>query len=180
MNKKGQPMLYTIVFVIGALIFTVLLGLFVYGYYVVNESLNINISVGQVNLAEVNAQTFGAFANSFIGIADNLGAAVLVMMCFLMILNAYFFGSKYPKLFLVVDIFILIMAFILSVYISSTYYTYINSSSFLSFYSEKIPKTSAFIVGLPAIVGVVGALILFFSYAAIKKDNPEVNNVLGY
>lgn len=180
MNRKGKSMLYVMIFIVLALLLAIFLGLFAWVYSLVDENLDLDIMIGQVNLSEVNDQTFGAFADSFIGIADNLGVAILVMMCFLIILNGYFFGSKLPKLMIIVDIFILIMCFILSIYVSFSYYTLINSSDVLSFYSDMLPKTSTFVVTLPFITAILGALVIFFTYAAIKKDNPEVNKVLGY
>lgn len=180
-NRRGLatlPMMavfFIMAFVVGGL------GLVVYSFSAVDDALNQDVEVGQVNLAEVNDATFGKVSDGLKGNADTIGMAVLLMMCLGMILNGFIFGKKYPRFFLVVDILLLIFTFILAVYIAQAYELLIDGADIITSFKEDIPNSSSFILNLPTIVGTLGAAIIIFSYAGLRKgeEGQEVN-VYGY
>ena len=175
-NKSGMSTFFLFFFIFAAFFFAFFLGLGLWMFSLVNSALDQDVMVGQVNLQTINNQTFGAIYDGFLNSADTIGILVLLMMSFLMIVNAYFLSSDNPKLFLVADILILVFVFILAVYISQVYSIFINSSSLISeVFIDDIPKPSTFILNLPSIVGTLGALIMIASYSGLRKRREKVN-----
>jgi len=105
-------------------------------------------------------------------------------MCLMMIINGYYIGSKNPKMFFVIDVFLLALFFIPSIYVSQIYEIFINSSTvFQSTFIDTIPNVSKFVLNLPKIIASVGIITMILSYAGIRKDDDRVGgdvNVLGY
>lgn len=183
-NKKGSSVFWGLIIIFVALLFAIFLGVTVYSFNLVNSVLSQDVDIGQVNLKNVSDTTFGQINTGMINNADTIGIVFLLGMLLLMILNGYYVGSKNPKLFFVVDIFILALFFIPSIYVSQIYETFINSSTvFSDTFINIIPKTSKFILNLPVIMGTVGVITMIISYAGIRKDDELTGgdvNVLGY
>lgn len=176
MKKKGMATLDIIPYLFIFLMVAIFLGIAVYSFQLINNTLNQDVQVGQVNLGNVTELTFGKISNAFVDNADNIGLALLIGMCLLMIMNAFLLSSSYPKVFIILDILILIFAFILAVYISQSYNTYIQGvKGTIDVYIDNMPKTSTFILNLPTFVGTLGAIIIIISYSGIGKENSETN-----
>lgn len=178
-NKKGMSVVGMFTFIFAVFFVAIFLGMSLFLFIQINSILDTNVDVGQVNLQDINGLTFGQINTGFVSNADTIGIMTLLSMSLLMILNGFFIGSRYPKLFMAIDILILVFVFILSVYISQTYELFINSTVLLSdIYINDIPNTSKFVLNLPLIVGTLGALIMIFSYSGLNKDS-GVANVQG-
>lgn len=183
MNRKGIQGPVTImlfIFIFAAFFLILFLGIGLFGFNLVNEQLDQNITIGQVNLQTVNLQTFGALSVAFATNADILGIAVLLGMSLFMISIGFFLGRDNSKIWIVADIFILIFAFILAVYISQIYDLFINATDVLDVYIEDLPRSSKFILNLPGLVATIGALIMIVSYSEIAKRKGTETNVLGF
>ena len=182
-NKKGSSVIWGFIIIFVALLFSIFLGLTVYVFNVVTETLSQDVDIGQVNLKTVVEGTFGQINTGIINNADTIGILFLLGMCLLMMFNGYYMGSKNPKLFFVIDIFLLALFFIPSIYVSQLYETFINSTTlFSNTYIDIIPKTSKFMLNLPVIIGTVGVITMILSYAGIRKDDELIGgevNVLG-
>jgi hypothetical protein len=172
-DKKGLSTIQLFLFIFASFFGIVFLGLAIWGFDLVKTNLGVDVMIGQVNLQNATNQTFGMISDAMVTNGDTIGVILLLGMCLLMIMNGYYFGSKYPKFFLIIDIFVIIFAFLLAVYISQAYETLINSSSIFSFYADDLPKSSTFILNLPLIISIVGVLIMIVSYAGIKKDDQD-------
>lgn len=179
MNKKAMGIIPIFLFIFAVFFFALFLGLSLFGFNQINDALDVDIDIGQVNLRTINNQTFGQINQGFVDNADLIGILVLLTMSVLMIFIGYFFGRDYPVLFFATDIIILIFAFIMSIYISQIYDLFIHSTDLFELFIDDIPKTSKFVLNLPLIVGTIGALIMIFSYAGIRKKEGEVN-VAGF
>lgn len=183
-HKKGSAIIWGFVIIFVALLFSIFLGLTVYVFNLLTETLGQDVEVGQVNLKDITDATFGQINAGIIQNADLIGILFLLGMCILMIFNGYFIGSKNPKLFFVIDIFVLALFFIPSIYVSQVYETFINSTTlFENVYINIIPKVSKFMLNLPTIIGTVGVLTMILSYAGIRRDDEAAQedvNVLGY
>ena len=120
-SKRGQISMMLILIVGGVLVIGIFL--FVGGVTVtrMNTALNQNISLGQVNLAELNDQTFGKFYNTYINQADWWGLATIFGMVFGIFISSFILRGKAPKVLILLDITIILAFLILSVYISNTY-----------------------------------------------------------
>lgn len=182
-NKKASSVFWGFVLIFVALLVAIFLGIAAFSFNIINEVLSIDVDIGQVNLKNVTDSTFGQINTGIINNADTIGIILLFGMCLMMILNGYYVGSKNSKLFFIVDIFLLILFFIPSIYVSQIYEIFINSTSLLQgTYINIIPKVSKFMLNLPTIVGTVGIITMIVSYIGIRKDDTggDGANVLGY
>lgn len=181
MDKKGVSLVPLFAFIFFMFLGIIFLGLSLWGFNLVNDVLDEDINVGQVNLQEINSQTFGAINLAFTTNADLIGIVLLLSMAFFMFLNAYFFGSQTNKMFIILDIIILLFIFITSVYLSQTYEIFINSSDLIKeIYVDSIPKSSKFILNLPTYVGTIGVIIMIITYAGLGRQEEVRPNVLGF
>ena len=120
-NKKAQT---TMAIFFGIfLVFFVIIYFFIFGTTMlhVNTALSQNLSLGQVNLAEINAQTFGVFAISIMNNADWWGLGTIFGMVLGLLMSAYFLRGRFPKFGLILAIFLIIAIFIFALYMRSTY-----------------------------------------------------------
>ena len=181
MNKRGTGVVWGFLIMLIALFLTIGLGVTLFIFNQINDVLSQDLDIGQVNLKTISDQTFGQINTGFINNADTIGVIMLFGMCFLMILNGFYFGSKFPKIFFVVDMFILALFFIPSIYISQIYEIFINSTPlFEEVFINTLSKTSKFMLNLPTIMATVGVLTMIVSYAGIKKDNIGGLNAQGF
>lgn len=174
-DKRGLQVMPMFLFFFAIFFIILVLGIFLLVFNQTNTQLDRDIQVGGVNLQTVNAQTFGAVNNAFVNSADFIGYILIFGLILAMFLNAYLTRNKHPQMFLIVDILLLIFAYILSVYISSTYETLINSTAYLNVYINNLPRSSTFILNLPKFVGIIGAVIMILSYAGFpKKERADI------
>ena len=183
-NKKGTSLIWGLVIIFSSLLIAIFLGVAVFAFDLVNDVLSEDVDMGQVNLKEISEATFGQINSGLLDNADTIGIIILLGMCLMMIINGYYIGSKNPKLFFVIDIFLLALFFIPSIYVSQIYETFINSSTvFQDTFINGIPNVSKFMLNLPTIIASVGVITMIISYAGIRKDDDIVRgdvNVLGY
>jgi hypothetical protein len=175
LNKKGMATIGLFLIVFIGLFAIIMIGVLLFIFNTVTESLSIDILVGQVNLKNATEDTLGKMNTGFIQSADYIGLAILLGMALFMIMNAFFFGQKNIKLFLVIDIFILIFAFILSVYIAQSFSYIVNASDQITVFINDMPKSSGLVLNMPIYITTIGILILIFSYSLIPKNQ----NILG-
>ncbi len=182
-NKRGSSVIWGLIIIFASILIAIFLGITVYSFNLVNDVLSQDVDIGQVNLKNISDTTFGQINTGMLKNADTIGIILLLGMCLMMIINGYYIGSKNPKIFFIIDIFLLALFFIPSIYVSQIYETFINSSTvFSSTFIDIIPKTSKFMLNLPTIIGSVGVITMILSYAGIRRDDDisgEVN-VLGF
>lgn len=183
-NKRGSAVVPAFLIMFVALLFAIFLGLTVYSFSIINDVLSQDVNIGQVNLAEVTGYTFGQITTGMLNNADTIGVIFLIGMLLLMMMNGYYVASKNPKLFFIIDIFLLALFFIPAIYISQIYDTFIQSSTvFQSTFIDTIPKVSKFLLNLPVILATTGIITMILSYSGIRKDDQtggDGANVLGY
>lgn len=170
-GKRGGSVGWGFLVIMGAFLGAILLGVAVFGFNLTNSVLSQDIDLGNgVNLKTISDLTFGKINTAVQENADGIGVILLFGMCLFMIVNGFFFGEQYPKIFIIVDLILIVGFFIISAYVTSTYQTFINSTELLqSTYTDVIPKTSKFILNLPVIMGTVGILTMIVSYSGLNK-----------
>lgn len=184
MNKKGQYIkaLFGMIFIFMIIVLCLGMGIIFFGN--IDSALSQNVTVGQNNLSlnDVNNNTFGQINDGFVDNADFIGISIIFAMIFFMLMNAYFFGDQNHKLFIIIDIALLVGVFVMSIYVSQVYSTFINSSSLFDVYGDSLPKSSSFILNLPLYVTAIGIFVMILSYAGIRLGNKQgvEPNVLGY
>ena len=168
-GKLSALMLIVLIFLgfIGILI----MGIFVYGANVVDQTFSsIDIMVGDQNFTEAYDETLGQGINAFLNSADNYGVGLLFGMVILMAITSFAFSEK-QKVWIVAEFFILIIAFVFAVMIQGAYDTVINSSTtLLDIYSVDLINSSKFILNLHIIIPVVWSFMIILTYGIFRKD----------
>ena len=78
--------------------------------------------------------------------------------------------EKENRLLIVLDIFIIIAAFIVAVVLAQSFETFINSDPvFLDIYSTDFSRPSKFILNLPIYVAIIGLLIMDVRSIPLKR-----------
>jgi len=171
-GKLSALMLIVLVFL--GFIAVLIMGIFVYGANVIDQTFSsIDITIGDQNFTEAYDDTLGRGINAFLNSADNYGLGLLLGMIVLMAITSFAFSEK-QKAWIVAEFVILIIAFIFAVMIQGAYDTVINSSTtLLDIYSVDLVNSSTFILSLPVIVPIVWAFIVILSYGLFrKKESP--------
>ncbi len=174
-NKKGVSTANLFWFVILAFIVVILLGTFLYVYNTITVSLlttGIDM-VGLVNLTEATENTIGRINTSMLNHANVVAIFFLFAMVIAMFLIAYVTRESNPAIFFVLDILIIIFAYILAVYISNSYETVLGSLPFSSTFTTNLNYATSFLLLLPQITLIAGVIIMILSYSAIPKTKEE-------
>jgi len=187
MNKKGVQGPVTIqlfLYVIVAMLAIIFLGVGLYSFNLINDNLGIDLEIGNVNLQNVTADTFGQINSAFTTNADILGITLLLAMSIAMMLNGFFLGRDNSKLWIIGDIFIILFVFILAVYISQVFDSFLTGIAITpdleSIYIDDLSKSSKFILNLPMFVATIGALIMIISYSQLANRKSGGENILGF
>ena len=174
-NKKGFVNIFLIMFVLFAFLGIVLLGVVVLFMDILDDSLDVDLEMGSVNLRDANAATIGQVADGFNVNADFMGIGLIFGMIIGMIGSAYILRGQFPRLFIIVDILVILVSYIIAVYLAGTFDTLINSTTILNIYEVNMNNSSTFILNLPNTVGIVGVLVMIFSYIPFPKSQSEAN-----
>jgi len=180
-KKKAQTTIFIFVMVIGLFVSIVLLLVGGIASVRINNALNQNISLGNVNLATINAQTFGIFTTTYLNSADWWGIAAIFGMIIGLFLSSYLTRGRVPKWGIIIDVFIIVTIFIFSLYLSSTYQMLIDALAGAgeTFLEDYAPKTSMFILNLPIFIVVIGAIMMILFHSSIPKKSEEQNVMIG-
>jgi len=176
-NKKGQTTIFIFVGLILILfytIFIIVLGI-VSGH--INNALSQDVEIGQVNLGEINTQTFQIYNNLVQKNADFWGICVIFGMIFALFLTSYFTRNSVPKVAIIFEIFIIIAVFIVSLYLSAAYTSIVTAFSAAGedFAVDNLRNTSYFIQNLPIFVAIIGVIMMILFHSSIPKKQEEMN-----
>ncbi len=175
MNKRGQSTILMILLVVALFFATILLLVGGLVTTSINSALDIDVDMGQVNLREVNANTFGQFNDMVVNNADWWGISLIFGMILGLFLSSYILRGRLPKWGLILDIFIIIFVFIISLYISSIYGTLLDglASAGITFLEDHVVKTSMFVLNLPVFVVIIGVIMMILFHSSIPRRNEE-------
>ncbi len=179
MRRKGSSVIGMFLFAFAVFLFMIFFGIAIWSFSLIDDALDQDVDVGQVNLRDVNDDTFGALTQAMLDQADAFALIFILGTVVVMLLNAHLFGDS-NKLWIPIDMLILIFVFILSVYFSQVYEIFINADVLLSaIYVDQLPKSSTMLLNLPAIIATIGALLMIVTYVKVNKEEGQTN-VLGF
>ncbi len=167
-GKINTVMLFVLIFL--GFMGVVMLGVAVFGASIVDQTFSsIDVQIGEANFTETYDDTLGIGINVFLNSADNYGLFLLLGMVLLMVGSSFVFREK-QKVWIVLEFFILIGAFVLAVTIQRSYDLIINSSTeLLNIYSIELINSSKFILNLPVIITVTWFLMIVMAYGMRRK-----------
>lgn len=174
-NKKGMTTMMLIAYIFIGFFVIIFLAVMIYlASNVDNAFRSLTISVGNVSFNNTYNQTMAPALNKLINQSDNLGISLLLGMIIVMLICGYKFRNK-RRLFIILDILIIIVCFIISVFIQNSYNTIIRANDDLySIFTNELANSSTFLLRLPLIISIVGVLIMVVTYATINKKRSPV------
>ena len=172
-NKRGIATIETIYFAVIVFLMIVIIGVFAYAFNLITGSVGQDVMVGAVNLSNVTANTLGQINTAALDNLNLIGMMIIFGMILGLVINAYFTRNEYPKLFFVIDIIILIITYIVSVYISNAYETIITTAPFQTIFQSNLSSASTFLLNLPIYSVVVGIIIMIITYSNIPRSAKE-------
>lgn len=180
-SKRGMNtiMIIPAIFIVFFLIIIIGIGL----YYVSifdNSMSSINVKIGAVNFNDTYKMTIKPIVTNAYNTFDTWGISLELGLIIVMCILAFSF-RKENRLWIILDLFIIIIAEIIAILIQNSYNTFINSNADLfNIYSTNLTKSSIFLLRLPLIIPVTGALIMILTYATLNKKKKEEPNVFDY
>ncbi len=173
MNKKGLSL--PGIFLVMGIAFVVILslGFLAYSTNYMNDIFNGIGDVGQVNFANASAQTWGEFNSGFTGSLNFMALSIIIGLMIGLLISAYLNRDKNITLFWIVDVILLIIAYIFSTYLSNVYEIVIGVSEFTPTFTNNLGTASTLMLNLPVVVTIFGVLVMIISYAGIPKAKEE-------
>lgn len=174
-NNRGQVtifLLFGIVLVFLGVIILVTIGFFSTH---LNDALSIDVDLGQVNLQDITAQTIGQYNTMVLENADWWGLCIIFGMVLGLWGGAYFSRNQWPRLGLIIDIGAILLAFLVSLYLSAAYSTIVVAlnSAGEDFAITYLPHTSFFILNLPIFVAIIGTIMFILFHSGIPPKPEE-------
>lgn len=179
MNNKGQVTIFVLVglliIFLGAILIVVL------GFFStnLNSALDIDVDLGQVNLRTVNAQTIGQFNLMVTNHADFWGICIIFGMILGLFAGAYFTRNTAPRVGIILDLFIILLAFIVSLYMKAIYSDVITTLNRAgqTFALDYMVGTNYFILNLPIFIAIIGVIAMVLFHSSIPRKSEELNVV---
>lgn len=174
-NKKGFSALNTIMIMFFLFVIILFLGIYGLIFYYMNFYLtSADVTIGSANLTEATELTLGKISNAYLDKIDYIGYIIIFALILGMGINAYYTRGKYPLLMILIDVMLLVFAYIIAVYLSNAYYTFITSSDFLDIYINELSKSSKFILNLPIYCATIGVIMMVLSYIPFSRSGNEL------
>lgn len=176
-SKRGFTTFMLIFFITFSFVAVIAIGVLFYGLSQFSSLLSQipDFTLGNVSFNETYTETLGRAFSSTLASLSNMATSLVIGMVLVMLILGYSLREK-QKLLIIVDIVIIIIAFIFAVYISSTFNTFINSDPiYLDVYSTEIQDASTYLLNLPIFISIIGVLIILVTYLPFKKKQEEPN-----
>jgi len=166
-EKKGA-MMDIFIWLILIFVNVVFFGIWVYTFGIVADRFAaIPTPVGGTNISLLAQDSIGRInAAQNVGI-EILGVGMLIMFGLSTIISNYF--VKAHPVFIIVYLFIIVTAIILSVYLSNTYETLMTIEPLGTTFTN-FSAISFMMLNLPIITGVIGFVGMIFMFAGILRD----------
>lgn len=178
-NKRGNITLMMIFFIFFAFFALLMIGIGLYGVNLFHNTINkIDFKLGNVSFNESYTQTIFPIVEQANSKANSMSLLFLLGMVLVMLLIGYHYSEN--RLWIIFDIFVIIGAFIISIYLSQGFNSFIHSSDqILDIYSNQLQSSSRLMLNLPVIVPIVGILIIILTYGITQKPKDETPDVYG-
>lgn len=184
MDKKGMSLIPLVAYVFLAFFIVLFVGIALYGLGLFDSAMTgLDIIISDQNFTEVYEQTTGQGINAIFAIADTAALVLLFGMIIVMMIVGYFWGDESKRLWIILDLFIIIIVFVISVYLQNYFIDFITSGDLIdaSIYTDDLAKSSRVMAKLPYIVPIAGILIMIVTYGLSRRKS-EVTTFtdLGY
>jgi hypothetical protein len=181
-NKRGQMSIFIFIMFFALLAFAIFALVGGIALVKVNTALSQDVDIGNVNLKNITSDTFGKYTTMYLNNADWWGICTIAGLILGLFLSAYMMRNNYPKWGIILDIFIILVLFIFSLYLSASYQTIIDAlaSANETFLEDYIPRTSLFILNLPIFTVIIGSIMMVLFHSTIPRRTEEIRQSGGY
>lgn len=185
MNKRGVTVLGIFGALFVVLMAAIFLGATAFTLTTVDNALSANITVGQVNLGTVHNQTAGLMYRGLLSNLDNIALVILFGLLLLMGVVGIGLGDDHPRVFFLVDAFLLVAVFIIGNYLADAFALVVSNPALGPSFTENLPLMSRFVLNLPIWATLTGLFIMVFTYGLSKKiketqQQTGVQDVIGF
>lgn len=177
-NKRGLATISLILVIVVGFFLVVFLTILSYSMGAVDGSLSqLDGNIGNDSLQEVYGDTLQLGVISMeTTFPQIISISVLLGMVISMVVVGYNIKNL-NQIWILVDIFILIVAEALAVLIKSLFTSYMNSNeAFLGILRDTLPFAAKFILNLPILVPTIGVVIMIATYFVAKDKEEEVTD----
>ncbi len=175
-NKNGYITIGLILILIFGLVIIMTVGVSVFVFEQVDAGFSdINFQLGNISFNETYDTSLGVGLNAMkTTFPKILSLGTLLGMIIVLLLIGYL-SPKIGRLWVALDFFVIIVAEILAVVISSSFESFINTSpDFIRIYSTTLSGGSTFILTLPVTVPIMGGLVMLATYVLNRNfETPE-------
>lgn len=156
-------------------VFILLIGVFAYAYNLFYTNLiEKEIIIGTFNFTNASMNTVGKINEASLNNLNLIGLMALFGMIIGLLINTYFNRERKPKLFIIFDIVIIIVAYVISVYVSNAYEMILLNTGVLgTFLQANLEGASQFLLKLPLISLITGVLIMIITYSGIPRSSSD-------
>lgn len=176
-NRRGMVTFMLIFFVFFSVFVVIIAGTAFYGLETFDSVAgNITgITAGNISFETTYQESLGAGLRTVLSTLSTISIALIIGMIIVMMIVGFKLSNQ-NKLWIILDILIIVVAFIAAVYISQIFSSFINSDPiFLDIYSTDLQKSSTFILNLPFVIAIAGGLIMIITYIPLKRRSRSAN-----
>ena len=168
-SKKGLTGLLQVFFVFLIFFFIMYIGVQAYAVIQIDNLLSsVDFKIGDVSFNETYNNTMALALDSIVDNSDNAGMILIFGMIVVMLIIGFSFSTN--RLWMVFDWFVIVVAFIIAVFLSRAFDTFIHTTpEILSIFSTELENSSRFMLNLPFVVIIVGLLVMILTYAILRK-----------
>jgi len=175
MNKRGLTMITLIVLIFVCLVVMVILGVVSWGIGLADDSISeLDIQIGTQSFQEVYNETLKiGLITASTTMPQIISMGVMLGLIILMMLVGHF-SPNIGRMWILLDIFILIIAEAIAVSVSDGFMEFINiDPALLSIYSNNLSEGASFLINLPKIIPVIGFLVMLVTYIKVRKNKED-------
>lgn len=179
-NKKGFATTTLMAYVFIAFFLVFFLGCVLWALSLFdNFVLGLHLIIGTQNFTQVYEQTTQKGITAIFAVADYASLGILFGLVIVMALVGYYWGDETKKFWAILDILIILIAEVISVYIQNYFIEFINSQPFsdTTVFTDTLSKSSTLLANLPYIVPVIGILIMIVTYGLSRR---KTDSTYGY
>lgn len=168
-NKRGLTSLMVVFFIFIIFFVVLFLGIQAFWATKVNDAFSvIDFQIGNVSFNETYNKTMAPGLDAIIDNSDTSGIILIFGMIVVMLIIGFKFSTS--RLWIILDIFVIAVAFAVAVYLSRAFNTFINSSpELLALFSTTLQTSSTLMLNLPFIIIIAGSLIMIVTYGILRK-----------
>ena len=178
-NKRGVTTITLIILIFTCLTLMGILGVTTWTASLIDESLSSieDFNIGNQSFQEVYNETLKpGLETASTTMPQIISMGTMLGMVILMMLIGYF-STEIGRMWLLVDIAVLIIAEAIASSVSSGFVSYMNSTpELLEIYSNTLSDGAAFVINLPIIIPAIGMLIMLATYIKVKKERRDLSN----